>query len=288
MCGGRRVTCGRERTGSLAFGCATAQVRALSYPGLLLIRIPYDLKDKRFRTVITVDEVRRLKGFLSHTVGDGGWRVVIVDTADDMNIAAANALLKSLEEPPPRTLFFLISASPGRLLPTIRSRCRTLQLGALGEADLKGAALAAISASEDAVAADGAALDGLIVEAGGSVRRLLTLAAGAGAGLGPAVSGLFDRLPNVDWTQVHRLADDLAAPANAARYDMFFALLLDRLAGDVRGAVAGGSQPPGALATRAELWETLVREKASADALNLDRKTLVIDAVARLQAATAR
>ena len=72
--------------------------------------------------------MRRLRGFLAHTADVGAWRVVIVDTADDLNPNAANALLKSLEEPPPRTVFLLLTSEPGRLLPTIRSRCRILPL----------------------------------------------------------------------------------------------------------------------------------------------------------------
>src|SRR4029077_2872691 len=107
---------------------AARQVRALSHPGLLLLRRPYDEKAKRFASAIPVDEVRRLRSFLSHRATDDGWRVVIVDDAKELNVNAANALLKSLEEPPQRTIFLLIAPAPGKLLPTIRSRCRMLPL----------------------------------------------------------------------------------------------------------------------------------------------------------------
>lgn len=127
---------------------AARQVRALSHPGLLVIRRPYDTKAKRFTTSIPVDEVRRLRSFLSHRAARDGWRVVIVDQADDLNVNAANALLKSLEEPPGRTVFMLISSAPGQLVPTIRSRCRDLVLPALTDKDLRAAAEQALATAD--------------------------------------------------------------------------------------------------------------------------------------------
>ena len=108
-----------------AFDCAPGttavrQVATLSHPGLLVIRRGYDIRNKRFPASIPVDEVRRLRGFLGHKAGEDAWRVVIVDSADELNINAANALLKSLEEPPLRTIFLLVARDSGRLLPTIR------------------------------------------------------------------------------------------------------------------------------------------------------------------------
>ncbi|KAB2878241.1 MAG: DNA polymerase III subunit delta', partial [Albidovulum sp.] len=128
---------------------------------LFVLRRAWDEERKRLKTVITVDEVRRLAGFLHLSAPDGGRRAVIVDPADEMNAAAANALLKMLEEPPPGVTFLLVSHQPSRLLPTIRSRCRELRLSALSPADLA-AAIAAAGATAD----DGA---GLAVLAGGSV-----------------------------------------------------------------------------------------------------------------------
>ncbi len=86
---------------------------------------------------IGVEPVRELNGFLNQTSAEGGWRVVIVDGADRLNHNGANALLKRLEEPPPQTVFFLVTAFPGRLLPTIRSRCQFLNLSPLEESELQ-------------------------------------------------------------------------------------------------------------------------------------------------------
>src|SRR5581483_8430144 len=92
------------------------------------------LNDKgRLRSEIVVEDVRAAIDFLRLTPAEGAWRVLIVDAADDLNRNAANALLKILEEPRPKTVLILVSHAPGRLLPTIRSRCRRLTLAPLND-----------------------------------------------------------------------------------------------------------------------------------------------------------
>jgi DNA polymerase-3 subunit delta' len=103
------------------------QIEAQAHPGLMVLKRRENDRGK-LKTVLDVDEVRRLGGFFGMTAGAGGWRVAIVDAADEMNDNAANALLKILEEPPARGLLLLISHAPGRLLPTIRSRAQRLDL----------------------------------------------------------------------------------------------------------------------------------------------------------------
>ena len=275
---------------------AARQVVALSHPGLLVIRRPWDHKNKRHTASITVDEVRRIKSFLAHTAGGGLNRVVIVDSADELNLNAANALLKSLEEPPPNTYFLLVAATPGRLLSTIRSRCRVVALQPLGEADLKRAAQAALMASEREPpgAAEWVRLIGL---AHGSVRRLLVLWMRDGLKMQDRIEALVGNLPKVDWGLVHTLGDELGSVAAADKFETFHELLLQHLASLIRaGAEAAQGAGPLAtqahrlgmaprLATWAELWETLVREKAEAIALNLDRKSLILEAFSRIESA---
>lgn len=275
---------------------AARQVRALSHPGLLVIRRQYNLKDKRFPQSISVEEVRRLRTFLGHRGGEDAWRVVVVDSADELNVNAANALLKSLEEPPERTLFLLVTSEPGRLLATIRSRCRTLDLKRLSPADVWQAAQQALAAlGRDGPTEDDTAT--LLRLADGSVRRFLSLQAGAGLALYHDIYGLLAGLPEIDWGKVHRLADTLAGNAAEVRFELFFELLLELLARTVRaGATGEGYQEdirlgnrlaaPERLATLAEVWETVAREKAETVALNLDRKTLILRTVSRLEATT--
>src|ERR1700761_8017176 len=115
---------------------AAIQVAAASHPGLLVLKRGINPDTGKLMTVLSVDEIRRLGGFFGMTSGAGGWRVAVVDTADDMNDNAANALLKMLEEPPSRAMLLLLSNTPGRLLPTIRSRCQRLGLRALDDRSL--------------------------------------------------------------------------------------------------------------------------------------------------------
>ena len=275
---------------------AAQQVVRLSHPGLLVLRRPYDTKSKRFQTAIPIDEVRRLRAFLGLTIEPGAWRVVIVDRADDLNLNAANALLKSLEEPPVRTLFLLVTAEPGRLLATIRSRCRTLDLAPLSPENLKAAAEAAFRAAEKPPP-EGDTFATLASLARGSVRRVLVLAAIGGVELGAKVDALLAGLPRVDWARAHALADELARADAEVRYELFFDMLLGRVRQLVHDATGAGEtdQNHGALARRlvgeaklaswAELWETIGREKSMAEALNLDRKALILGTIARLEAA---
>jgi DNA polymerase-3 subunit delta' len=274
---------------------AARQVLALSHPGLLVIRRPWDHKTKRHGQVIPVDEVRRIKSFLAHTSEAGAWRVVIVDSADLLNVNAANALLKSLEEPPPRTFFLLLTSAPGRLLPTIRSRCRLLDLAPLAETDLRRAVLAALAPEEHAPP-DAGEWTRLVALSEGSVRRALTLWLGDGLKLDQRLESLFAGLPTVDWQAVHALADELASQAAAERFEMFFDLLLKLVARLVRaGAGLGGEAGPARLAARlvpearlatwAELWETIAREKSETQALNLDRKSLILQTFSRIGSA---
>ena len=147
-------------------GCpVAARIRARSEPCLALLRRTVNEKSGKLRSQIVVDDVRAVRRFLSLTAADGGWRVVIVDVADEMNRSAANALLKVLEEPPARTALLLVAHSPASLLATIRSRCRTLDLRPLGPADLS----AALAQAGAPVATEEAGPLALI--AGGSVGR---------------------------------------------------------------------------------------------------------------------
>jgi DNA polymerase III subunit delta' len=282
---------------SLEIGEKTAaarQVRALSHPGLLVLRRPYDVRAKRFAASILIDEVRRLRSFLGLTGGEGAWRVVVVDSADELNLNAANALLKSLEEPPRRALFLLISSEPSKLLPTIRSRCRRLDLEPLAGEHLRAAAEAALAAAgmEPPEASQWPLLEHL---AEGSVRRALQLAGSGGLELYGRIEAIFTGLPNVDWPAAHALSDQLGTTAQEQRFEAFYSLFLDLLARLVRARATDRSEAPElALAQRlipdarlpqwAELWQTALRERDEAVLLNLDRKALILGTLARLEA----
>jgi DNA polymerase-3 subunit delta' len=108
-------------------------VEAGSHPDMRWLERLVSEKTGNLKQDIAVDQVRELAEFMGMTAALSAWRVAVIDTVDELNQSAANALLKILEEPPANTLFFLVSNAPGRLLPTIRSRCRMLHFEALDD-----------------------------------------------------------------------------------------------------------------------------------------------------------
>ena len=271
------------------------RVASRGHANVLKLARPWDEKSKRFKTGLPVDEVRRTLSFFGMSAGEAGWRICIVDTADDMNANAANALLKILEEPPLKTVFFLLANHPGRLLPTIRSRCRQLAMTPLSHDQL----LAAVHAHlGDMVEGDMEAVARL---AQGSVGRALMLAGAGGLDLYREMHGLLAGLPQGDVPGVHALADRLARKGADTEYTMFRELLSDWLVRLVRCAaggpgaaeevIAGEGDLMARLARRAaldrwvEVWEKTARAADRADALNLDRKQVVLGAFAALEAA---
>ena len=200
------------------------KVAALSHPNLLVIRRAWNEKSKRYAQMIGVDEVRRLRAFLGTTAGEGSWRVVIVDRADELNQNAANALLKALEEPPTSTLFLLISSAEGRLPVTIRSRARTLRVSALGQEDLTKAVRAALD--RDGQEVDAKTLTTALALSEGSVRRALELVSSEGIELYAEIAAALAALPEIDGARLHRNVERLAGMADTERLDLYLALLL--------------------------------------------------------------
>ncbi len=268
------------------------RMAALSEPRLFLLRRPWLAKDKRLATVITVDPVRALRQFLTLSAADGGRRCVIVDAADDLNVQAANALLKLLEEPPAGVTFLLVCHAPTRLLPTIRSRCRTLRCHPLGAADMA-SALAGIGAAA-AVPADVPAA--VLAElAGGSVGEAVRLVETGGPATYAALIDLLRGAPGLDRAALLRLANGLAGAAGAARYDTtvrLIDLLLSRLARSGAGVLPATEAARGEAAVLARLspdeiaargWAALHGATGArirhARAVNLDPSGVILDTV---------
>ena len=271
---------------------ALPRIEALSEPSLMLIRRTADpkvAKPTRVRTQITADVTRALNPFFGMSSGSGGRRVVIVDSADEMNPTAANAILKLLEEPPAGAVILLVAHQPARLLPTIRSRCRVLRLSPLGPEDLERAALAAgLAAPSPALA----------VLADGSVGAALALGDG-GAETYAALVSLFARAP-MDRGAARRLADAHAGVRNAERLATTLALLERLLHRAARAGVLGPPPEavPGEAATLARMaphdaaarrWAAVAQEvearAAHGRAVNLDGAAILWDALARVDAA---
>lgn len=257
---------------------AFRQVAIGSHPDLRTVELGVHEKTGEPRGEIPVEDVRRLSGFLATTAAQGGWRVVVVDAAEDLNRSAANALLKQLEEPPARTVFFLVSHVPGRLLPTIRSRCRLLRLERLTD-DVVLNALATQIPSMDA--GDQAAILAL---ARGSIGNALDLAMHDGAALYRDVGSLFAQFPDYDAATVLKLAQSVTGKRNAARLRclrLVFERMLERgMRAAATGAFAdqGGDlrwAQHGSLDHWLALWDNARRLFERADAVNLDPQYVV-------------
>jgi len=260
-----------------------------AHPDLLVVERAWDEKRKRLRSEIVVDDARAVAAFLHLTPSQGAWRVVIVDGADEMNRNAANALLKVLEEPPKRAILLLTCESPGRLLPTIRSRCRMLHMNVL-EQD---AVLAAIRRlMPDLEPADTMALAQL---AGGSIGRAVTLAAQDGLAVQRGLLSLLDGLPKLSGEALHAFADKLVR-GEAAGFGLLADLLPRALAGTTMlalGREPAASAPERATLARlaarhspahwAELWRRIGQLFAAADGIELDKKAVVLDAFFALE-----
>ena len=257
---------------------AARHVASGAHGGLLVLERTANDKGV-LRTVITVDETRETISFFGSTAAVEGWRVCIVDTVDELNPNAANALLKILEEPPQQSLFLLVSHAPARVLPTIQSRCRKLRLRPLATEDVIGAAaLASGRGTTDIALAEAAAASE------GSVAQALTLLGGDALKLQQRTAAMLAKLPNVDPRELHALGDSLPLSDRAALsafIDGVDRWLSERLRLDGR---SNANLPR--LARLAEVWEKVARAARDTQDYNLERKPLVFSVFSMLAEAT--
>jgi DNA polymerase-3 subunit delta' len=183
---------------------------------------------------IIVEQIRGLGEFLSLSAALSPWRVVVIDTVDELETSGANALLKMLEEPPANTLFFLVSNAPGRLLPTIRSRCRRLDFQKLDDD-----AMTSILA-EHAPHVPNVERQRIIAMSFGSAARALAFAE---LGLAKLEDAAVAILRQGDPTNARRaeLASELGKKASADRYAAFLELAPSLIAREAR-LLAGAPQ----------------------------------------------
>jgi DNA polymerase-3 subunit delta' len=253
------------------------RIAASAHGGLLVLQRTANDKGV-MRTVITVDETRETIAFFGSTAAAEGWRVCIVDTVDELNPNAANALLKTLEEPPRQSLFLLVSHAPGRVLPTILSRCRRLPLRPLAKADV----IRAVNGATG-LAIDDPALSDAAEAAEGSVTRALTLLGGDAVKLHHKTAALLATLPRVDPRELHALGDALGGSDKVALAT--FVDSIDRWVG-ARMQTADPNADLPRLARLAEVWEKISRAARDTAEYNLERKPLVFSVFGMLAEAT--
>jgi DNA polymerase-3 subunit delta' len=207
-------------------------VQAGSHPDMRWLERVVNEKTGNLNRNIKVDQVRALGEFVSLSTALSPWRVVVIDSIDDLEKEAANALLKMLEEPPPNSLFFLVSHAPGRLLPTIRSRCRRLEFQPLPDD-----AMASVLA-EQAPDLASAERQRVIAMSFGSAGRALAFAE---LGLAKLEEAAVAILRQGDPTTARRseLASELGKKGAADRYAAFLELAPTLIAREARTLADG-------------------------------------------------
>lgn len=267
-------------------------VAADAHPDLLVVRRPDAVENgsrasKRPQD-LPIEQIRKIPSFLSLSASDGGWRVVIVDEADRLNRNSANALLKVLEEPPDRTLLMLITEMPGRLMPTIRSRCRRLTLSRLSDEQLE--------KWLDDWGFDVAENDrkALVTLANGSPGRLFRLIENDALSTATQIRAIFSHSGRLDWAAVHKLSEFLARPNADAHFDLSVQLLTDRLETAIQQNARGLEQRDGLFtgmsgATQLDrllqVWDKARDLFAATNYANLDKRAVLIQFFAALEGA---
>jgi DNA polymerase-3 subunit delta' len=257
------------------------RVAASGHSDMLTIERAYDEKTKRYKRDIAVTDVRGINGFMSLTPAEGGWRVAVVDGAEDLNQNSANALLKILEEPPARAVLILVCSAPGRLLPTIRSRCRQLRLSPLADdvmTKLLGVYLPELIRDDR---------DRLVTLAEGSIGRALSMADEDGIAVAALVDNLLAALPGLPPSRGYDVADALARNENGFR--LFTDQLITGIAALVRDTVRGRADPEQMrlaallpLEAWGEVWQGLLRLRDETERFALDKRQALVSCVGML------
>mgnify|MGYP001186291020 CR=1 FL=1 len=245
------------------------QIASGASHNVLHLTRPVDEKTGKAKTAITVEEVRRAGHFFAQTSGTGNWRIVIIDPADELNRNAANAILKILEEPPRRSLFLVLSHAPGKLLPTIRSRCLPLRLSPLCATDLS-QSLSALGLSLEG----GRTEETVLAMSKGSVSQALKLLNYGGADIIAAFNEMLAADGPAARKAMHRLADVLSAKDAEVLLSFFLEHLGDHLVDQARRAAIDGKL---ASADRYARLASEINEKIGiSQAYNLDRKQTLL------------
>jgi DNA polymerase III subunit delta' len=260
---------------------AARLLAGLAHPDFALIRREWQPASKRLATEISVEAVRHGLQVFQLSAAFGGWRVAIVDSAEDLNRNSANALLKMIEEPPHRSLILIISHRPSQVLPTIRSRCRRLRLDPLSEDEIiravGGLGPPLSEARHETIAA-------AAKRANGSVREALIRLSPESEGAGALIDSIVAGLPRPDPRAVARLAEAVGGRAGDETYRAFHRDLYDWLvtyARDVEPRSLRVEEIGG-------LWDRIRDAQRETDELNLDRKLHILALFAEIAASARR
>lgn len=260
------------------------RIESLGHGDFFLMRRPYDHKSKKLRAEIPVNETRRLRDFFAHKSSEDGWRVCLVDSMDVMNRNAENGILKTLEEPPEKSVIILLSSVPGRLLPTIRSRCILLPLQGVDGGEIRNWLAPKVEQPDSLI-------DAAVKLSRGGPGKAIALCQNADMVLKP-LSQFLASLKSSDTRLDQKLSNMLAAQNAGAARTLFWEALQDILQAQAVYAATGEwhsafkplpvSKPS---QTWQKMWERVGHLQNREAALNMDKKTVMLDALSSIRAA---
>ncbi len=259
------------------------RIESQGHGDLFVLRRPYDFKSKKLKSDIPVSETRKLGDFFAHKPAEGGWRVCIVDSMDEMNRSSENAILKSLEEPPAQTILILISHNPGRLLPTIRSRCLQIQLRPVAVEPLTNWLKRMRPEDSDGI------VDAAAHLSRGGPGRAFALASNSDKVLKPLTQFLAS-LGKSDARMDQIIANQFAPISVRTERQLFWESLQDMLQAQARFSMTGDWQgafkPLPVKKTPANwtaLWEKTIHLQNREQALNMDKKAVMYDVLSSIR-----
>ncbi|EJF85976.1 DNA polymerase III subunit delta' [Candidatus Bartonella washoeensis] len=247
-----------------------------SHPGLLHVSRRLDIKTQKFKTGILIDDIRDVMHFLNQTSQDNGWRIVIIDPADDMNKSAANAVLKTLEEPPEKTLFIIITHSSGKLLPTIRSRCQQISLRPLCDDEMKKVITHVFSNQN---LPDKEIVEMIVQKSKGSPRKAALLLFHGGLEIIKTIDTLLEQSV-CNLAVVHTFAQTVSSISSGIQFQQFCDEILDKIEKRAIMLVERGDL---ALSKKcAQAWQEIHQEVGEIQSFNLDKKQFIINLLFRV------
>lgn len=249
---------------------AARKVAARSHPDLAIIRRGLRTDGKAFSADIRVADIRRALDLFASTAGEGGYRVCVVDAADDLNPSSGNALLKIIEEPPPRSVFLIVSHAPQRLLPTIRSRCRTLLLRPLAADQLRAVIR---SLGPPWAEAEETALRPALDLSEGSVRHALEMLDTDLLRIASDAQSLLSAMPHLDLRRVLALAEAVSKRGSEDSLRVALDTAFDWVGRELRTRAGEGAAR---LAPLVEVCEKVAQSARDAEVYNLDKRPVVI------------
>ncbi len=257
------------------------RVQSLGHGDFLLIRRPYDVKTKKIRAEIPISETRKISDFFSRKPSEGGWRVCLIDSIDEMNRSATNAVLKTLEEPPEKALLILLTSAPGRLLPTIRSRCIDLSLHGVEETELE----AWLNIRTEASPSD---IKAAVKLAKGAPGKAYALAQNADTVLRP-LRGFIENFPKSSPSMTHMISDALSSVQANISYDLFCGALEDILHAQTIYAATGkweSAFAPIAQERSPVEWmdirSNIISLRHARKGLNMNKKTVLLHSLSQI------